>query len=1240
MLQLCRPASIVPASVNTARGALCCSYTDLNHPFFDRGRCNCSAVVVPASIIFAPSSFALSLSASAAPCTSAARDLPGAKLSDASCCRLVRATISDRYHATHGAKAHDTKRGQHPCCAGKAEHAATFCTHCKHAAEVAAAFLSGETSLSPTARSERNAQIMADAVTSVEYQPCPDVKKGSQKNGKRKRPAAILRTCPYRASLGDQAPCCAMIVKDELLPVSQWCRDCWCTIPLDGGGRGPDIGGPALRVHILLGNRKAQTKGGCAELRKALAPDVAPAEARRCRRPECRDLATDMVEQPVQESPRQSHQPKRYLIEDSAAIVGAASHSGQVGACPSTFLRHQQKRPGDLVDSARPPKVTAKETARENARLRSELTVSKEENRKLRSATPKVTSQQAARENARLQSELTAAKEENGVLHSTVGELHGQVAQLECDMTDLIDASSINYGDPQRTVTFVAQLSPISPMPSASSTPSAVPPPIPPLLSPSQVTACIAPSGQEQSELTTATNAVTELRAVIRSLKAALRVASTSQLDALQDVAARAVRECKSDIGAGQQRISAFFTRLQGGPLSKSAATTEKALMLSLTEVPDSVAALKALRGVIDAPDPGGRPTLSDNRFQAVLDGLFDQITTASAAPVDQVNLVLSVVERIFGADGAGALLRRHQQSNALVGLQSLGCKVTAALQAVVATIRPRTAISVKGGRMTHYQRDYILTLAFLLHRGGMTWVDVQSVTRLSDYVIRQAKAVLFVDGKVVIPPRKTRSDAFPTALWDRARRYWNEMTRPSEEKNGFVCSVHNRTGERHRIHWLYDPLCKFYEDYCSQMVREHSESCTEDDPVGAAFKPMSSSAFMSVRPFWVKKAGIAVCLCGKCLQCDLIAEAVRNAQRSHVLRTGCQCHGAGPLSPFCSMKTLEKQVLCPKVPESDGLHESYAAACVYSTCKNCGWARNMLPRSVCIKKNDPQAAMEPHNQLRFCPVLLASGTLVPYQLWTKSFTVVDGKKKDTSSFVTQMVTFQDLVDALQAAYGSWVLHKDKDRVQNKGIRVLKESLGPHSFATQQDYSENGELNVRAEWVQRHWVRACILVSLHPCTLVSLCPSVPVSLYPCIPVSLYPCIAVSLYPCIIVPLYHCIIVPLCPCIFVSLYPCIPVSLYPCIPVSLCLCILVSQYPCILVSLYPCIPASLYPCISASPVSPVSLFPCILCPCVLASSLPVTAHGSSLGPSPLTSVGIALLNATPRLAERHTRSSAL
>jgi len=190
---------------------------------------------------------------------------------------------------------------------------------------------------------------------------------------------------------------------------------------------------------------------------------------------------------------------------------------------------------------------------------------------------------------------------------------------------------------------------------------------------------------------------------------------------------------------------------------------------------------------------------------------------------------------------------------------------------------------------------------------------------------------------------------------------------------------VHDRTGERHRIHWLCDPLGKFYKDYCSQMVREHTESCTEDDPAGAALKLMSSSAFMSVRPFWVKKAGVAVCLCGKCLQCDLIAEAVRNAQRSHVLRTGCQCHGAGPLSPFCSMKTLEKQVLCPKVPELDGLHESYAARCVYSTCTTCGWARNMLPRSVCLKKNDPQAAMEPHNQLRFCPVLLASDNLVPY---------------------------------------------------------------------------------------------------------------------------------------------------------------------------------------------------------------------------------------------------------------------
>ena len=263
--------------------------------------CMCT-VVVPASTILSPSSFPLSLSASAAPCTSAARDLPGTMLSDASHCRLVRTTISDRHQATHGAKAHDTKRGQPPCCAGKAEHTATFCTCCKHAAEVAVSFLSSGTSLSPTARSERNAQIMADAVISVECQPHRNIKV-SKKKGKRKRPAA--RTCPYRASLDDQAPCCAMIVEDELLPVSQWCRDCWCTIPPDGGGHGPDIGGPALRVHLLLGNRKAQTKGGCAELRKAVAPDVTPAEAKRRRRPEHRDLATDVVEQPVQESPRQ-----------------------------------------------------------------------------------------------------------------------------------------------------------------------------------------------------------------------------------------------------------------------------------------------------------------------------------------------------------------------------------------------------------------------------------------------------------------------------------------------------------------------------------------------------------------------------------------------------------------------------------------------------------------------------------------------------------------------------------------------------------------------------------------------------------------------------------------------------------------------------------------------------------------------------------------------------------------------
>ena len=41
-LQLCQPASMTR---DTAQGALCCSHThtDLDHPSFDRGRCNCSA---------------------------------------------------------------------------------------------------------------------------------------------------------------------------------------------------------------------------------------------------------------------------------------------------------------------------------------------------------------------------------------------------------------------------------------------------------------------------------------------------------------------------------------------------------------------------------------------------------------------------------------------------------------------------------------------------------------------------------------------------------------------------------------------------------------------------------------------------------------------------------------------------------------------------------------------------------------------------------------------------------------------------------------------------------------------------------------------------------------------------------------------------------------------------------------------------------------------------------------------
>lgn len=87
----------------------------------------------------------------------------------------------------------------------------------------------------------------------------------------------------------------------------------------------------------------------------------------------------------------------------------------------------------------------------------------------------------------------------------------------------------------------------------------------------------------------------------------------------------------------------------------------------------------------------------------------------------------------------------------------------------------------------------------------------------------------------------------------------------------------------------------------------------------------------------------------------------------------------------------------------------------------------------------------------------------------TINYKTKEGVEKSKKEFATVQMTPDELYCRFSELMVSYLAHKDKARVCDAESRQYADAVPVHSIHTIMDFSENGSLDPRAEWVARHW---------------------------------------------------------------------------------------------------------------------------------------------------------------------------
>lgn len=280
--------------------------------------------------------------------------------------------------------------------------------------------------------------------------------------------------------------------------------------------------------------------------------------------------------------------------------------------------------------------------------------------------------------------------------------------------------------------------------------------------------------------------------------------------------------------------------------------------------------------------------------------------------------------------------------------------------------------------------------------------------------------------GSLLDLPFTPKKDAIPAEYDQVCQRVWHEATRPSEKAKDSVRDPSNK-GARHRIHWQEMRLHDIYKRVNEEGRGMYGEQWRYNIKRCAAQKP-----------FYIRPAGRAECLCVYCLEFDLYIKAYYQYVRS--LRViGCECEIIVPKNAH----DFRAAFICPK-PEGSNF---YSKACINNTCDTCkDW--NKVPQCTC-RQHFPTIKYEKRTNIV-----------------VKNKFGQDVTKKD---FVRTVSTFEEFWQDFVGYRSKYLLHHTKHIHQTAEFRYKISNLQRGEVLVVEDFSENGKLVRKFAQQDTHW---------------------------------------------------------------------------------------------------------------------------------------------------------------------------
>ena len=278
------------------------------------------------------------------------------------------------------------------------------------------------------------------------------------------------------------------------------------------------------------------------------------------------------------------------------------------------------------------------------------------------------------------------------------------------------------------------------------------------------------------------------------------------------------------------------------------------------------------------------------------------------------------------------------------------------------------------------------------------------------------------------VAPAQKR-DAIPPEYDQLCEQIWHANTRPSEKAKDAVRDPRPfNHGQRHRIH--YQELRNM--DIFNILMEEGRRS------YGDVWR-YNTKRFAAHKPFYVRPAGRAECLCKYCLGFDLQIKALHKYNK--LLKSlGCQC----------DVHTIPKNAhdfraryTCPKPEGSD----FYAEACRNNTCPDCkDWQK--VPVCNCMEK---QLDMK-------------------WEQYTK-VTVINKHNEAVQKwdFRPTSTPFEDFQLSFTKYRKKYMYHHTTNMRQQAEFKYITANLERGTIVGVPDFSENGKLLRKHAQQDTHW---------------------------------------------------------------------------------------------------------------------------------------------------------------------------